>query len=52
MHFLRARHAKPHTRSNEDIQAARWARALLVVACTYLAMRVLPVLVPAIWRAL
>ena len=39
------------TRRHWDIQAERWAWALLVVAVAYLAMRVLPVLVSAMLEA-
>jgi hypothetical protein len=50
MHYLHARRARPE-KDEGDIQAERWAWALLVVAVTYLSMRILPVLVPAIWEA-
>jgi len=52
MHYLHARRARPaKDDDSDDIQAERWAWALLVVAVTYLAMRVLPVIVPAMMEA-
>ena len=51
MNCLHARRARPAKDDEGDIQAERWAWALVGVACTYLAMRILPVIVPAILEA-
>jgi len=52
MNCLHARRARPAKDDNsDDIQAERWAWALLVVAVTYLSLRILPVLVPAMLEA-